>query len=112
MRYRYRIEPTPAQQQMLARAFGCCRVVFNDALRVREEAYRGSVQLSDSEVQRRVITQAKRTSERGWLAEVPSVALVQSVNDSHRASGIPPRHRRPSSRVAAVVKAVDPPPTD
>ena len=38
MRYRYRIEPTPAQRKMLARVFGCCRVVFNDALRVRDEA--------------------------------------------------------------------------
>ncbi|HZN79225.1 MAG TPA: helix-turn-helix domain-containing protein [Mycobacterium sp.] len=26
MRYRYRIEPTSAQQAMLARVFGCCRV--------------------------------------------------------------------------------------
>jgi hypothetical protein len=43
------------------------------------------VKLSDSEIQRRVITQAKRTTERGWLAEVPSAALVQSVNDSSRA---------------------------
>jgi hypothetical protein len=40
MRYRYRMEPTPGQQQMLARVFGCTRVVFNDALRVRDEAYR------------------------------------------------------------------------
>jgi len=39
----------------------------------------------DSEVQRRVITYAKTTAERGWLGEVPSVALVQSVNDSRRA---------------------------
>ena len=85
MRYRYRIEPTPAQQRMLARVFGCCRVVFNDALRVRDEAYRGGVKLSDSQIQRRVITQAKKTVERGWLAEVPNVALVQSVNDSRRA---------------------------
>ena len=85
MRYRYRIEPTPAQQQMLARVFGCCRVVFNDALRVRTEAYRAGMKLPDSEIQRRVITQAKTTSERAWLAEVPSVALVQSVNDSRRA---------------------------
>jgi putative transposase len=84
-RYRYRIEPTPAQQRTLARVFGCCRVVFNDALRVRDEAYRAGVKLSDSEIQRRVITQAKGTVERGWLAEVSSVALVQSVNDSRRA---------------------------
>ena len=43
------------------------------------------MKLSDSEIQRRVITQAKTTEQRGWLAEVPSVALVQSVNDSRRA---------------------------
>ena len=85
MRYRYRIEPTPAQQQMLARVFGCCRVVFNDALRLRDETYRAGVKLSDSEIQRRVITAAKTTEARAWLAEVPSVALVQSVNDSRRA---------------------------
>ena len=85
MRYRYRIEPTAAQHQMLARVFGCCRVVFNDAVRVRSEAYRAGVKLSDSEIQRRVITAAKTTAERAWLAEVSSVALVQSVNDSRRA---------------------------
>jgi putative transposase len=84
-RYRYRIEPTPAQQAMLARVFGCCRVVFNDALRVRDETYRAGVKLSDSEIQRRVITTAKTTEARVWLCEVPSVALVQSVNDSRRA---------------------------
>ena len=70
---------------MLARVFGCCRVVYNDALRVRDEAYRAGLRLSDSEIQRRVITVAKTTDERAWLAEVPSVALVQSVNDSRRA---------------------------
>ena len=85
MRYRYRIEPTPVQQQMLAQVFGCVRVVFNDALRVRDEAYRRGDKLSDSEIQRRVITAAKTTEQRSWLVEVPSVALVQSVNDSHRA---------------------------
>ena len=62
-----------------------CRVVFNDALRVRGEAYRAGIKMSDSEIQRRVITAAKTTEERGWLCEVPSVALVQSVNDSRRA---------------------------
>ena len=32
-----------------------------------------------------MITAAKTTAERAWLAEVSSVALVQSVNDSRRA---------------------------
>jgi len=68
---------------MLARTFGCCRVVFNDALRVRDTAYKSGERLSPTEVQRRVITQAKTRAERGWLAEVASVALVQSVRDAH-----------------------------
>ena len=32
--YRYRIYPHPHQKQSLARAFGCARVVWNDALDV------------------------------------------------------------------------------
>jgi putative transposase len=78
-------KPAPAQQHLLARVFGCCRVVFNDALRVCDQAYRAGIKLSDSEIQRRVITAAKTSAERHWLAEVPSVVLVQSVNDSRRA---------------------------
>ncbi len=84
-RYRYRINPTPDQIAGLARVFGCCRVVFNDALRVRQEAYNAGVTLSDSEIQRQVITVAKKTEQRAWLADVSSVALVQSVNDSRLA---------------------------
>ena len=41
MRYRYRIEPTSVQQAGLGRVFGCCRVVFNDALRVRDAGLPG-----------------------------------------------------------------------
>ncbi|HYJ71888.1 MAG TPA: helix-turn-helix domain-containing protein [Actinomycetota bacterium] len=38
LRYRYRLTPTVEQRQALARAFGCARVVYNDALRSREDA--------------------------------------------------------------------------
>jgi transposase len=85
VRYRYRIYPSAAQQQVLARAFGCARVVYNDCLRVRDEAYAAGERISDAEVQRRVITLAKLTPERAWLAEVASVALVQACQDARRA---------------------------
>jgi putative transposase len=85
VRYRYRIEPTVVQRGMLARTFGCCRVVFNDALRCRETARATGEKVSPTEVQRRVVTHAKTTEERSWLGEVASVALVQSVRDAHRA---------------------------
>jgi putative transposase len=77
--------PSPGQQQALARAFGCARVVYNDCLRLRDEAYVAGEKVSDTEVQRRVITLAKLTPERAWLAGVASVALVQACQDARRA---------------------------
>jgi hypothetical protein len=69
----------------LAQAFGCARVVYNDALRLREQCLAAGEKVSSSEVQRRVITLARLTPERAWLSEVPSVALVQACNDARRA---------------------------
>jgi putative transposase len=85
VRYRYRLRPTRAQKMALARMFGCARVVYNDSLRLREDCHVAGEKISDSEVQRRVITLAKLTPERAWLAEAPSVALVQACNDARRA---------------------------
>jgi putative transposase len=85
VRYRYRLYPTPGQQQALARVFGCTRVVYNDCLRVRDEHYARREKISDAEVQRRVITLAKATPQRAWLGEVASVALVQACQDARRA---------------------------
>ena len=60
-------------------------MVFNDSLRLREECHAAGEKINDSEIQRRVITLAKATPEREWLAEAPSVALVQACNDARRA---------------------------
>jgi putative transposase len=39
LRYRYRLDPAPRHVAALARAFGCARMVFNDALRARQQAH-------------------------------------------------------------------------
>jgi putative transposase len=85
VRYRYRLRPMPGQQQALAQVFGCARVVFNDSLRLREECHEAGEKVSDTEIQRRVIALAKQAPERAWLAQAPSVALVQACNDARRA---------------------------
>jgi len=85
VRYRYRIYPSAGQRQALARAFGCARVVYNDCLRIRDEAHTTGERITDTEVQRRAVTLAKLTAERAWLGEVTSVALVQACNDARRA---------------------------
>src|SRR5699024_9721661 len=73
------------QQADLARALGCARVVFNDAVALRRDAWAAQEKISDTEVQRRVITEAKRSPDRAWLSEVSSVALVQACQDARRA---------------------------
>jgi putative transposase len=104
VRYRYRLYPSPGQQQALARAFGCARVVYNDCLRLRDACHSAGEKISDTEVQRRVITVAKLTPERSWLGEVASVALVQACQEARRlnacGTGV-----RPPTRVAAGAEA-------
>ncbi|MFF3460678.1 helix-turn-helix domain-containing protein [Streptomyces sp. NPDC002730] len=76
LRYSFRIEPTSGQRLVLARTFGCARVVYNDALAARKATYAaGRSRIPTGELARRMITLAKRTPERAWLAEVSVDAL-------------------------------------
>src|SRR5271170_5841762 len=85
LRYNYRLHPTPGQQQALARAFGCARVVFNDALRARQQAHQaGLAYVTDGELSAR-LTASKATPERAWLAEVSAVVLQQALADLNAA---------------------------
>ena len=86
LRYNYRVYPDTAQREALARSFGCARVVFNDGLRLRQQAREnGEKYVSDGELSRRLITEAKVTPERAWLGEVSSVVLQQALADLNTA---------------------------
>ncbi|WP_406236402.1 RNA-guided endonuclease InsQ/TnpB family protein [Nocardia sp. NBC_01009] len=85
LRYNFRVYPTPGQQDCLARAFGCARVVYNDALAAREQARRdGARRISDAELSK-TLTEVKKTPERAWLCEVSSVVLQQALADLNTA---------------------------
>ncbi|MFF3446000.1 RNA-guided endonuclease InsQ/TnpB family protein [Streptomyces sp. NPDC002667] len=81
LRYNFRISPTPGQRSALARAFGCVRVVYNDALRIREDARKGGLPFVTSAELSKRLTASKRTEPRAWLGEVSSVVLQQSLRD-------------------------------
>ncbi|MFD8076164.1 RNA-guided endonuclease InsQ/TnpB family protein [Streptomyces sp. NPDC059718] len=81
LRYSFRVYPSFGQRTALARAFGCARVVFNDALRVREEARAAGLPFVPSAELSKQLTVAKKTPERAWLDEVSSVVLQQSLRD-------------------------------
>jgi putative transposase len=85
LRYSYRLYPTPCQRESLARAFGCARVVFNDALAARHAAYEaGEPYVSDAELSKR-LTESKADPERAWLGEVSAVVLQQALADLNAA---------------------------
>ncbi|MFJ8826456.1 RNA-guided endonuclease InsQ/TnpB family protein [Streptomyces sp. NPDC102467] len=86
LRYAFRLYPDTGQQQALAKAFGCARVVFNDAVHARERARRAGKPFPNiGELSTRLITQAKQTLERSWLNEVSAVVLQQSLRDAEAA---------------------------
>jgi len=67
LRYNYRLGPARQHRIAFGRAFGCARVVFNDALAAREEAHAaGLPYITDAEVSAR-LTAAKASPGRAWL---------------------------------------------
>ncbi|MBJ6636982.1 transposase [Streptomyces sp. DHE7-1] len=82
LRYSFRLYPSAGQRMALARAFGCARVVYNDALRARETARSEGLPFPKTgDLSKQLITQAKNTPERTWLGEVSAVVLQQSLRD-------------------------------
>ncbi|MFC7014959.1 RNA-guided endonuclease InsQ/TnpB family protein [Streptomyces viridiviolaceus] len=82
LRYSFRLYPSAGQRIGLARAFGCARVVYNDALRVRETARGEGLPFPKTgDLSKQLITEAKSRPERAWLGEVSAVVLQQSLRD-------------------------------
>ena len=83
-RYNYRIYPKQNQLIPIAKAMGCSRVVWNDALVWYKNAEKNNLD-RPTKISSLVITKAKKTEERKWLSEVSSVVLQQSLRDLEQA---------------------------
>lgn len=82
LRYNFRLYPTPGQRAALARTFGCARVVYNDALRIRKDAHAAKLPFPKAgDLSKTLITQAKRTPERAWLSNAPVGVMQQALRD-------------------------------
>src|SRR2546428_2563933 len=77
--YKYRFSPSPEQKRLLAQTFGCCRYVYNWALRQRTDAYyqHGERLYYEGTAQRLVLL--KKQEETMWLNTVSSVPLQQAL---------------------------------
>lgn len=82
LRYNFRLYPTAGQRQSLSRTFGCARVVYNDALRLRKDAHAEGLPFPKTgDLSKTLITLAKRTPEREWLSNAPVSVMQQSLRD-------------------------------
>ncbi len=84
LRYKYRIYPTNQQKWQLAKLFGCCRVVFNDALAYCQETYKKGGNYEGINILSKRLTKSKNTEEKQWLREVSAIPLQQSLRDLHQ----------------------------
>lgn len=83
--YKYRFYPSEEQQLMLAKTFGCCRYVYNWALRKKTDAYYKDGQRLYYKDLSAALTGLKKQEETIWLADVSSVPLQQSLRHLDKA---------------------------
>lgn len=77
--FRYRLMPTPAQEQLFLRIAGCCRLVFNKALEAHNAAYEAMGTAPSKFEAIKSITQMKKAHP--FLREALSQPLQQAVVD-------------------------------
>jgi len=77
--YKYRLYPNKAQQELLAKHFGCCRYIYNYALNKKIEVYaKDKKTLSRFDIQKDLVVM-KKSEETEWLKEVNSQSLQASL---------------------------------
>ena len=76
--YKYRIYPNEEQKLQIAKTFGCCRFVYNQALAYRKEAYENEKKpVSKTDCNNYCNRELKKEYE--WLKEVDKFALTNAI---------------------------------
>jgi putative transposase len=83
--YKYRFYPTPEQEQILSKTFGCVRFVYNSVLRWRTDAfYQQQLKVGYVEANAQ-LSRMKKDPELAFLGEVSSVPLQQCLRHQQTA---------------------------
>jgi len=80
---KFRIYPNREQKNLINQTFGCCRLVYNRGLAMREEAYKNGNKIGYSQTSA-MLTDLKRSGDFTFLKAVDSIALQQSLRDLDR----------------------------
>lgn len=83
---KFRIYPNREQQTIINQTLGCCRLIYNKGLAMRNEAYQNGNKIGYSQTSA-MLTDLKKSDDFAFLKAVDSIALQQSsVNGSVRSA--------------------------
>ena len=80
---RFRIYPNKEQKNLINQTLGCCRLIYNRGLAMRNAAYLSGKKIGYTQTSA-MLTEMKKSEEFTFLKCVDSIALQQSLRDLDR----------------------------
>ena len=80
---KFRAYPNKEQQNLINQTLGCCRLIYNKGLALRNEAYDNGQKIGYVQTSA-MLTSLKKQEEYVFLKDVDSIALQQSLRDLDR----------------------------
>ena len=80
---KFRIYPNKRQKELINQTLGCCRLVYNKGLAMRNNAFADGQKVGYNQTSS-MLTDLKRQEDFAFLKETDSIALQQSLRDLDR----------------------------
>ena len=81
---KFRIYPNKEQENLILQTLGCCRLIYNKGLDMRDKAYKNGKKANYTQTSA-MLTNLKNDDNFSFLKLVDSIALQQSLRDLDRA---------------------------
>jgi putative transposase len=80
---KFRAYPNKEQRSLINQTLGCCRLIYNKGLAMRDDAYSNGEKVGYNQTSA-MLTDLKRQADFAFLKDVDSIALQQSLRDLDR----------------------------
>ena len=80
---KFRIYPNKEQKNLINQTLGCCRLIYNKGLAMRNETYKNGGKIGYAQTST-MLTMMKKCDDFAFLKAVDSIALQQSLRDLDR----------------------------
>lgn len=80
---KFRAYPNKEQQNLINQTLGCCRLIYNKGLAMRNNAYSNGEKVGYNQTSA-MLTELKKSDDFAFLKQVDSIALQQSLRDLDR----------------------------